>query len=166
MREKDSPAQLPSVGPCPDVATTLVSSLLWSAPADAADVLRLVRDDDVPDAALAAILAAVRTLADAGNPPSPQLVADELLRAGNFRGRVPDRLRAATTAGGCAVAARAYAAAVVAESLRRRVESAGYTLTTAAPTAAEAELSPMVATAAASVASCAHRLQLLRGEAP
>lgn len=153
------------VGPHPDVSLLLLGSLMWGTPFDAAEALLHVRDDDLPDPAAAAVLAAVRSLAGAGKLCSPQLVADELRRVGQFRGHVPDRLRDATTSGAAACAARDYAAAVVAESLRRRVETAGHALTTAAPTAAECELAPLVAGAAAAVADCAHRLALLRGEA-
>lgn len=157
--------QVSPVGPHPDAATLLLSALMWAPPADSVDVVRLVRDDDLADPALAVLLAAVRALLEGDKPASPQLVADELRRVGNFRGNVPDRLRAATTAGGAVGAAvRCYAAAAVAESLRRRVESAGYALSTAAPSAAESELAPTVATAAVTIADCAHRLAVLRGE--
>jgi replicative DNA helicase len=141
-----------------------IGALLFSTPADAADVLHLVRDDDLADPAAAVVVAAVRTLVDAGKPAGPQLILDELRRTGTLRENVAGVLREATTAGACSQAARHYAAAVVAEALRRRVESAGYALSTAADTAAEAELAPMVAGAAAAVADCAHRLEALRGE--
>lgn len=157
--------QIPPVGPHPDAATLLVSALLWSPPSAGADILQLVADDDIADPALAAVLGAVRALVDAGTPPSPQLVADELRRVGNLRGNVADRLRAATTAGAASGAVRQYAAATVAEAFRRRVESVGHALTTAAGTAAEADLAPLVANAAAGIADCAHRLDALRGDA-
>lgn len=157
-------AQLPPVGPHPDVAVLLLSALVFSAPDDAADVLAWVRDDDLTDPAAAVVLSAIRTLVNARKTPGPQLILDELRRIGQFRGNVPDRLREATTAGACPEQAGQLAAAVVAESLRRRVESAGSALSAAAPAAAEWELSPLVATAATAVASCAHRLEMLRGE--
>lgn len=157
-------AQNNPVGPHPDVATVLVGALTWALPGEVTDVLALVRDDDVADPATAAVLAAVRTLAGANKPCGPQLVADELRRTGQFNAPVADRLRAATTSGAAACAARHYAAATVAESLRRRVESTGHALISAAPGAAEAEFVPMVTAAASAIIDCAHRLEQLRGE--
>ncbi|EUA20873.1 hypothetical protein I545_1318 [Mycobacterium kansasii 662] len=72
---------------------------------------------------------------------------------------------AATTSGACSSAARHYAAAVVAESLRRQVESAGSALSAAAGTAPEIDLAALVERAAASISGCAWRLEQLRGEA-
>lgn len=155
--------QVPPVGPHPTVDVLLVGALLW-CPDDGAEVLALVADSDIEDPALAAVLTAVRTLLDAGKPAGPQLVADELSRTGRYRGTVPDRLRAATTSG-AAVASRAYAAAVVAAALRRQVESAGQSLTTAATEAAECELALLSERLAADIAKCARRLELLRGDA-
>lgn len=159
-----SATQIAPIGPHPSADVLLVGALLWSDPDAAVDVLRLVHDDDLADPPTAAVLAAVRSRADTGRPLGPQLVLDELRRIGQLRGSVPDRLRDATTCGAVAEQARDLAAAVVADSLRRRVESAGHALTTAAGMAAEADLAPMVAAAAAAVSDCAHRLQLLRGD--
>lgn len=75
-------AQLKPVDAHPDIAVLLVGALLWSTPADAAAVLALVRDDDLSDPALAAVLAAVRTLSATGRTLGPQLVLDELRRTG------------------------------------------------------------------------------------
>lgn len=178
--------QITPIGPHPGVAVLLVGALLWSSPSHspahagvtfpariakrigafrhAAEVFDLVRDDDVDDPALAAVLAAMRTLSTAGRALGPQLVLDELRRTGKLRGLVPDRLREATTSGALPEAALEYAAAVVADALRRRIESAGAALSAAATTAAEADLAPLVAQAAASVSDCARRLAVLRGE--
>lgn len=153
-----------SVGPSPDVAVLFVGALLWSTSSSAAAAVDLVRDDDLADPALATVLAAIRTLSTAGRMLGPQLVLDELRRTGELRGRVPDRLREATTSGASPEAARAYAAAVVANALRRRIESTGSALSAAAMTAAEPDLAPLVAQAAATVSECAHRLALLRDE--
>jgi replicative DNA helicase len=142
----------------------LVGSLLWSSSADAADVLDHMRDDDLADPALAAVLAALRRLVDAGRSHGPQLVLDELRRSGTVSTSVAEQLKAATISGADPFAARHYAAATVADSLRRRVESVGAALVSAAEDAAEADLSPLIAQGAASVADCAHRLKLLRGE--
>ncbi|WP_152665540.1 DnaB-like helicase N-terminal domain-containing protein [Mycobacterium sp. UM_Kg1] len=153
----------PPVGPHPDIATLLVGALLW-APDDGVEVLDLLRDDDVGDPALAVILAAVRDLLGAGMPVGPQLVADELRRTGRFTGLVPGRLRGATTSG-AARTARPYGAAVAAESLRRKVESAGIALTAAAETAAESDLPPMAKSLLDEIVDAAGRLAQLRGEA-
>jgi replicative DNA helicase len=123
-----------------------------------------VVDDDV-DGPLEPIVAAVRRLAVGGVPPSPQLVADQLRRSGKLDRQIGVALAAATTAGACSPAARHYAAAVVSEALRRRVESAGAAMQTAAEASAEADLAPLAARAAAQVRDCAERLTALRGGA-
>jgi replicative DNA helicase len=123
-----------------------------------------VVDDDV-DWPRVPIVAAVRRLASRGVPPSPQLVADELRRGGKLDRQIGVGLASATTAGASGSAARHYAAAVVAESLRRRVESAGAALQTAAEASAESDLAPLAARAAAQVRDCADRLAALRGSA-
>lgn len=156
-------AQLaPPGGPHPEVSVLFVGALLWSASAEVADVLNHVADDDVEDAALAPVLAAIRTLVGAGKPPAPQLILDELRRTGNLRGNVPARLRSAVTSGACASAVRHYAAATVSDSLRRRIESAGHALTEAARTASEADLAPLVERSAATVVDLERRLAALR----
>jgi hypothetical protein len=157
-------APVPPVGRMPDAATVFVGTLLWSSPADAADVLHLVADDDL-DPPLSVLVASIRTLVDAGKPCDAQVVFDELRRRGELSGPVAKALQDATTAGAVPQAAVFYAAAVVEQALRRKVESAGHALTSAATTAPEAELSPLVANAAATVAGIMHRLSVLRGEA-
>jgi replicative DNA helicase len=156
-------AQLPPIGANPDVAELLLGALMYSSPEEALAVLTYVRDDDV-DWPLSPILAAVRRLAGSTVPPSPQLVSDELRRGGKLDRRIAFALASATTSGVCAMAAGAYASALVAESLRRRAESAGAALTSAADDAAEADLVPLVARAAESIIDCANRLAALRGE--
>lgn len=128
-----------------------------------AQVLADVRDSDLETAA-AQVLSVVRRLADAGRPRGPQVVLDELRRRGELRPGVADALRNATTCGADPLATRQYGAAVVAESLRRRVESAGAALSVAAQTADEGELTPLVVRAVESVRDCAERLERLRGE--
>lgn len=155
--------QIRSVGPEPAVAEMLVGALLYSSSAEAAAVLALVHDDDV-DPPLSTVLSAIRRLADCGVTPSPQLVLDELKRQGSLTRQVATTLMAATTSGACSSAARHYAGAVVAESLRRQVESAGSALSAAAGTAPEIDLAPLVERAAASISGCAWRLEQLRGE--
>ena len=156
--------QIPPVGPHPDLAELLVGALMFSSPAEATAVLTFVVDDDVPWP-LQPILTGVRYLAGRGAPPSPQLVASELRRSGKLDRQIGVALAAATTAGASGSAARHYAAATVSESLRRRVESAGAALQTAADSAAEADLAPLAAQAAAQVRDCAERLAALRGGA-
>ena len=156
--------QIPPVGTPPHVAELLVGALLYSTDAEALAVLAFVDDDDIPWP-LAPILAAVRRLATRGVPPAAQLIADELRRGGKLDRQVGVALASATTAGACSSAASHYAAAAVAESLRRRVESAGAALQTAAEASAEADLAPLAARAAAQVRDCADRLAALRGGA-
>lgn len=159
-----SVGQIPPVGPHPDLAELLVGALLYSTAAESSAVLAFVVDDDV-DWPMAPIVAAVRRLAAGDAPPSPQLVADELLRGGKLDRQIGVALASATTAGASGSAARHYAAAVVAESLRRRVESAGAALLAAAEASAEADLAPLASQAAAQVRDCADRLAALRGGA-
>jgi hypothetical protein len=158
-----APRQIPAVGPLPDVGVLLVNSLLWCRPDDADEVLRLVRDDDVASPHLGAILAAIRELLSAGQQISPQLVLDRLIQAGVHR-PVHAALIQAATAGGCPEAVRDYAAAVVAQSLRRRVESGGVAMWSAADDLSEAELPVLVGNIAATISAIAVRLATLRGE--
>jgi len=162
-KAKPSVGQIPPVGPIPTADVCLVGALLYSAPSDARDVLRHVRDTDIECPALAAVLSPIHRLIASGSPHGPQLVLDELRRKGELKSLVADKLRAATTSGADSTAARYYAGAVVAESLRRRIAAAGDALTVGAYEVAEAELAPLVARAAAAVEDCAERLQRLRG---
>ncbi|WP_117427400.1 hypothetical protein [Mycobacterium marinum] len=142
----------------------LIGSLLYTSVAEASAVLVLVQDEDV-DPPLNLVLAAIRSLVDREVLPAPQLVLDELKRTGALNRQAATALLSATTTGACSSAARYYAAAVVSESLRRKVESAGFALTSAATTAPEADLAPLAERAAAAVQNCARRLESLRGEA-
>ena len=154
---------IPPVGPHVPIDVLLVGALMWGS-CSVRDVLALVRDDDIENAALAAVLAAVRTLAGSGKTTAPQLVLDQLRRRGSVDQTVADALRSATTSGAAPEAARHYASAVVADSLRRRVESGGYALTAAAVESAETDLPRFAESVAQSIADCAARLQALRGE--
>lgn len=156
--------QIMPVGPHPAVDELLIGALLFSTPGEVSGVLAFVVDGDV-DWPLQPILAAVRRLAARGVPPGPQLVADELRRSGKLDRQIGVALASATTAGASGTAARHYAAALVSESLRRRVESAGAALQTAAEAAVEADFAPLAARAAAQVRECADRLAALRGGA-
>lgn len=156
--------QIPPVGSTPALDVCLVGALLYASPSAASGVLRLVLDDDIEKPALATVLAAIRRLMAADKPAGPQLVFDELRRAGELTVAVADQLRAAVGCGAADLAAQDYGAAVVAGSLRRRMASVGHAITEAAQSAAEHDLSPMVASAAVSVSYAAHRLAELRGE--
>jgi replicative DNA helicase len=158
-----SAGQMHPVGPEPEVAEMLVGALMYSSPTEAATVLALVHHDDI-DPPLNIVLKAIRALVSRDVLPSPQLTLDELKRTGLLTRQVATALMSATTTGASAAAARYYAAAVVAESLRRHVESAGNAFTTAASTASEGDLEPMVRNAVISVLDCAGRLKGLRGD--
>ncbi|MBZ4558590.1 hypothetical protein GBO17_14255 [Mycobacterium avium subsp. hominissuis] len=149
----------------PDVEVVFVGTLLWSAPADVAAVLELVADDDFSSPALSVLVGTVRRLAAAGQPCDAQVVLDELSRAGGLHRGMALALTDATTTGAVPQAARFYAAAVVARSLRRRVESAGHALVEAAHISAERDLTTLISRATVSVLDCAGRLAELRGDA-
>jgi hypothetical protein len=158
-------AQLPPVGPPPAAELLMVGALLWPRPGlDPGPVLALVADDDVADPALAQLLGVIRSMVYAHESLGPAIVLDELTRSDGAGGPVADRLLQATTCGAVPDAVRGYAAAVVAASLRRRVESAGNALTEAAAQLHEDELAPLAQRAAAAVVDCAARLERLRGE--
>jgi replicative DNA helicase len=152
------------VGQLPDLATVFVGTLLWSAPVDAAAVLELVADDDFESPALSALVATIRHLATAGQPCDAQMVLDALGRDGGVHRGIALALMDATASGAQPQAARFYAAAVVAGSLRRKVESAGHALIEAATTTAENNLAPLISRTTASCLDCARRLAVLRGE--
>jgi replicative DNA helicase len=142
----------------------LLGALLWSPPAQAAQVLELVTDEDMATPSLAAVLSAVRRLVSAGTPPGPQLVADALRREGTLKHFAAKDLQDAATSGAQPLALRQYAAAVVAEALRRKIHSAGAALSTAAADAAEADLAPLVSRATVACLDCVGRLDQLRGD--
>lgn len=154
--------QIPPVGPVPEIDTLLVGALMYAPAAEVNQVLEFVHDDDL-NWPIAPVLSAVRRLAEAGVRPAPQLVADELRRAGALDRRIAVALADASTSGASGCAARHYAAASVAASLRRRVESTGHALTAASAEAAEDDLSPMAVNAVARITDCAQRLAALRG---
>lgn len=156
-------AQVPAVGIPRDASILFLGALLWpSAGVDPADVLALVRDDDLGDPSSAKVLTAIRSLVERGQPVGPVLTFDEIRRSGEPSRLVADRLEAATACGAHGAALRGYGCAVLASSLRRRVESAGTALYAAANSMHEDDLGPLVERAAASVADCASRLEQLR----
>jgi hypothetical protein len=163
MTETKHDAQIPAVGPTPLIAEVFVGSLLFATVAEVRDVLRFVEDSDLDDPA-ATVLAAVRSLALRNAPPSPQLVSDDLRRRGKLTRSVAVWLNGATTSGACSAAARNYAAVVVAEAFRKRVESFGNALTSMSFTAPEADVAAIVERAAAGIRGVAARLTELRGD--
>jgi replicative DNA helicase len=156
--------QVAPIGPHPGVGVLFIGSLLWSEPAQAAAVLELVADDDMATPSLSLVLSAVRRLVMAGTPPGPQLVLDSLRREGTLKNFALKDLQDAATSGAQPLALREYAAAVVSDALRRRIDSAGVALTTAAADAAEATLAPLVSKATVACLGCAGRLDQLRGD--
>jgi hypothetical protein len=156
--------QISPVGTHPSAGVLFLGALLWAAPADAADVLAVVRDDDMATPSQEAVLAAVRGLVAAGTPPGPQLVLAALRRAGTLKHFAARDLQDATTSGAQPMALREYAAAVVSVALRRRIESAGSALIEAADVAVEDDLTPLVVGALTACLTCAGRLAKLRGE--
>jgi replicative DNA helicase len=156
--------QIAPIGAHPTTGVLLLGALLWSQPAEAAGVLELVADDDMATTSLSLVLSAVRRLASAGTPPGPQLVLDALRREGTLKNFALKDLQDAATSGAQPLALREYAAAVVSEAFRRRIDSAGVALTTAAREAAEAALAPLVSRATVACLDCAGRLDQLRGK--
>jgi replicative DNA helicase len=152
--------QMPPVGPPVDAETLLIGALLWSD-TYTADVLALVDDDDLSNPHAATILRVIRDMAAGRATCSPQLVIDQLTRQGLCRSCAT--LLNAVTSGAGAGLVREYAAAVVAASLRRRIESAGTALTAAAAEMAEADLAVLVANISDACTGAAHRLARLRG---
>lgn len=157
--------QIPPVGAHPSASILFIGALLWSAAAHAERVLTLVHDDDMPTPTQTALLVAVRRLIGHGTPPGPQLVADELRRTGTLQHLAARDLRDATTSGAQPMALREYAAAVLAEALRSRIDSAGHALVDCAANAQEDDLAPLVTRALIGSLDCAARLARLRGDA-
>jgi replicative DNA helicase len=155
---------MPAVGQMPDVETVFVGTLLWSSPADVAAVLELVSDDDLELPALSVLVAKIRQLASSGHPCDAQVVLDELGRDGGVHHGIALALMDATASGAAPGMARFYAAAVLARSLRRRVDAAGHALIEAAQDAAENNLTAIVSRATVSCLDCAGRLAELRGD--
>ena len=157
-------AAVPAVGPLPTADQVFVGALLYGATSEVRAVLRLVRDDDLESPAMGAVVAAIRRLAAASKPCAPQMVLDELRRVGQAKGHVLEQFRSSLTTGAVPEAARDYAAAVVAGSLRRRIAGAGDVLVVSAHEVAEANLAPLMERANDAIQDCAARLRQLRGD--
>jgi replicative DNA helicase len=159
----DSVRQLAAVGPAPGIDELFVGALLYSTVVEVRDVARFVDQTDLDEPG-ATVFVSVVALAGRGVPPSPQLVADDLKRNGCLTRSRAVWLASCTASGACASAARHYASAVVAESLRRQVESFGASLVSAAESASEDDIAQLVERASARVRYAAGRLAELRGE--
>lgn len=156
--------QIRAVGPEPTVADLYIGSLLFSTPAEVLEVARYVEFQDVDEPGQT-VYSSVVALARRGVPPSSQLVMDDLKRLGKLTRNRGIWLASATASGACASAARAYAAAVVAESLRRQTESLGQALVSASGTYSEVEISKLAETVSSRLRYIAGRLTELRGDA-
>jgi replicative DNA helicase len=155
-------SQIAPVGVAPGIDELFVGALMYSTVGDVREVARLVERSDFDEPA-AAVFSAIVGLATRGVPPSPQLVADDLKRCGKLTRSRATWLASATTSGSCAPAARNYAAAVVANSLRRQAESFGAALISAAAEASEQEVQQLAEQASKRIRYTAGRLAELRG---
>ncbi|OFJ55175.1 DnaB-like helicase N-terminal domain-containing protein [Mycolicibacterium grossiae] len=158
----------PPIGTHPDADVLFIGALLWAkARFEARLMVRTIREEDFEKPSVAAVFAAITTLIeDESKPYGPQLVLDELRRSGTFDPNVSRHLQDATTSGvDTGAPLRHYAAAMLANTFRRRVESLGTALIQTAPYASEDELAHVVETGASSVNDCLARLRQMRGEA-
>ncbi|WP_396912725.1 hypothetical protein [Mycolicibacterium sp.] len=140
-----------------------ISALLHSVAPTVVQIAALVdaqRDLDGP--ALRSFRAVV-DIAQRGIAPAPELVADELRRAGSLDRRTACWLsNAASARVGCETA-RHYAAVVVATSVRRQIRNVGSDLAVLAATASEVELEVTIEHFAAMISDTFNRLAVLRG---
>ncbi|MGI1849930.1 hypothetical protein [Rhodococcus ruber] len=163
-------APIRPVGPEPTPEVLCVGALLWAATDDVRPVLPLVLADDLDDPHLHPILAAIRHLVAAHRPHDGTTVGDELQRRGALAGEAgritARRLLDAITCGAGAntLTVRSYATAVVAQSYRRRYETAGKALAEAATDLAETDLLPLLRDIGTDAVRHADRLAALRGD--
>jgi len=159
-----SPRHLVPIGPMPEPASLMLCALIYSP---AALVVAVTENVDMAvdlDPPGATVFAAVVDLARNGLDPAPVLVLDELRRHGQADRRTATWLAAASTAGAPPESARRYASVVVADSLRRHVESLGTAMASASNTASEAELHHLVISGSLRIQDITRRLTVLRGE--
>ncbi|GLP83564.1 hypothetical protein TUM20984_49840 [Mycobacterium antarcticum] len=155
-------AQLRPVGADATIAHLFIGALLFSTPTEVQAVLRHVELDDFDEPARS-VLGSIKTVAGQGAPSSSELVKDDLRRRGKLTRERAVWLASATTSGACASAARHYAAAAVAESLRRLTESFGAALCEVAESGAETNVAHLADAAAARIRGVSVRLGELRG---
>jgi replicative DNA helicase len=159
------PNQLRAIGPTPTLADLFVGSLLFSTPGEVNEVARFVDVEDIEPEAGQVVYASIVALARRGVPPSSQLVMDDVKRLGRLTRTRGVWLASATTSGACASAARSYAAALIAESLRRQAESMGQALISASESYSEVELAKLGEIVSSKLGTIAGRLAELRGDA-
>jgi hypothetical protein len=159
-----SEIQIRAIGPDPTVADLFVGALLYSTVAEVLEVVRYVDIEDIDEPGQA-VFESVVALARRAIPPSSQLVLDDLKRRGKLTRTRGLWLASATASGACASAARAYAAALVNESLRREAESLGQALISASESYSEVELAKLGEIVSTRLGYIAGRLTELRGDA-
>lgn len=159
-----SPRHLVPVGRPATIEELALGGLLYSTAAEATSITQHLLAGDFNEPSAATVFRALESIADLGIPPGPELVAADLRRRGWWDRPVATWLSTATVSGACPPAARHYAAAVVAESLRRNIESLGAALQSAADNASEPELSHLVVTGTRRIQNITDRLTQLRGE--
>ncbi|WP_165774145.1 DnaB-like helicase N-terminal domain-containing protein [Mycolicibacterium sphagni] len=159
-----TPRHLLPVGKPATIAELAIGALMYSSATEATAITQHLRADDFTEPAASTVFTALKLIADLGVPPGPELVADDLRRRGRWDRPVATWLSTATVSGACPPAARQYAAAVVADRLRRQVESLGTALRSAATSASEPELNHLVVTGTQRIQNTTERLTNLRGE--
>jgi replicative DNA helicase len=159
-----SDSQIRAIGTTPCLADLFVSALMFSSIAEVLDVVRFVVVEDIEPEAGQVVYASIVALARRGVPPSSQLVLDDIKRLGKLTRTRGVWLASATTSGACASAARSYAAALLAESLRREAESMGQALISAAESYSEIELAKLGEIVTTRLGYIAGRLAELRGD--
>ena len=160
-----STRQIKPVGVRPTVPHLLLAALMFSTPSEVLDVAEHLEADDFVEPARAVFESVIR-LASQSTPPSCELVFDDLRRHGKLTRQRGTWLASAMPSGACSTTARQYAAALVAETLRRQTESFGAALRKAAEAAAEIEVARLADTAASRIRATSKRLASLRGETP
>jgi replicative DNA helicase len=159
-----APRHLQPVGRPASIEELAIGALLYSTASEVIVITQHVIADDFNTPAASTVFKALESIADLGVPPGPELVADDLRRRGWWDRPVATWLGAATVSGACPPAARQYAAGIVAQSLRRSIESLGTALQSAADTASETELHHLVVTGTRRIQNITDRLTQLRGE--
>jgi replicative DNA helicase len=157
---------LQPIGAHPDIATVFLGGCMWGNRFEVKLVLQHVLAEDFASPMLGTVVDAVRSLINADKPIGPQMVLDELRRTATFTPVIAKHLQDAATSGADTdLPLRHYGAALLQDSLRRRIESAGAALIIAATSAPEDALAQIVTNATTSIHDCLTRLYHLRGDA-